>query len=31
MREMFIAGAELVGTSSGPELVKGLTGDINAY
>lgn len=31
MKEMFLAGAELVGTSSGPELVKGLTGDINAY
>lgn len=31
MKAMFAAGAELVGTSSGPELVKGLTGDINAY
>lgn len=31
MKAMFEAGAELVGTSSGPELVKGLTGDINAY
>ena len=31
MKEMFVAGAELVGTSSGPELVKGLVGDINAY
>lgn len=31
MQQMFIAGAELVGTSSGPELVKGLTGDISAY
>lgn len=31
MKAMFEAGAELVGTSSGPEIVKGLVGDINAY
>lgn len=31
MKAMFEAGAELVGTSSGPALVKGLTGDINGY
>ncbi|MCG7588004.1 deoxyribose-phosphate aldolase [Photobacterium sp. OFAV2-7] len=31
MKEMFEAGAELVGTSSGPEIVEGLVGDINAY
>lgn len=31
MKEMFEAGAELVGTSSGPEIVDGLVGDINAY
>lgn len=31
MKAMFEAGAELVGTSSGPEIVKGLAGDINAY
>lgn len=31
MRDMFEAGAELVGTSSGPEIVDGLVGDINAY
>ncbi|TCL06760.1 deoxyribose-phosphate aldolase [Sodalis ligni] len=31
MKAMFEAGAELVGTSSGPELVKGLAGDINNY
>jgi len=31
MREMFEAGAELVGTSSGPAIVDGQTGDPNAY
>lgn len=31
MREMFEAGAELVGTSSGPAIVDGLIGDPNAY
>lgn len=31
MKEMFASGAELVVTSSGPELVTGLVGDINAY
>ncbi|XBS68867.1 deoxyribose-phosphate aldolase [Acerihabitans sp. KWT182] len=31
MKAMFEAGAELVGTSSGPELVKGMAGDINSY
>lgn len=31
MRDMFEAGAELVGTSSGPEIVDGLVGDINSY
>jgi deoxyribose-phosphate aldolase len=31
MKIMFEAGAELVGTSSGPEIVDGLTGDPNAY
>ena len=31
MREMFEAGAELVGTSSGPAILEGLAGDINAY
>ncbi len=31
MKAMFEAGAELVGTSSGPEIVDGLVGDINAY
>ncbi|PXV86856.1 deoxyribose-phosphate aldolase [Lachnotalea glycerini] len=31
MKDMFMAGAELVGTSSGPEIVDGLVGDINAY
>ncbi len=31
MKTMFEAGAELVGTSSGPEIVDGLTGDPNAY
>ncbi|NDL64606.1 deoxyribose-phosphate aldolase [Acerihabitans arboris] len=31
MKAMFEAGAELVGTSSGPELVKGLAGDIAGY
>jgi len=31
MKAMFEAGAELVGTSSGPAIVDGLTGDPNAY
>ncbi len=31
MRQMFEAGAELVGTSSGPAIVDGQTGDPNAY
>ncbi len=31
MHAMFQAGAELVGTSSGPEICDGLEGDINAY
>lgn len=31
MKAMFEAGAELVGTSSGPEIVKGLIGDISGY
>jgi len=31
MKAMFEAGAELVGTSSGPEICDGLEGDINAY
>lgn len=31
MKAMFEAGAELVGTSSGPEICDGLIGDINAY
>ncbi|PSW10282.1 deoxyribose-phosphate aldolase [Photobacterium rosenbergii] len=31
MQAMFEAGAELVGTSSGPEIVKRMVGDINAY
>lgn len=31
MKAMFEAGAELVGTSSGPEICDGLVGDINAY
>ncbi len=31
MRAMFEAGAELVGTSSGPAIVDGLVGDPNAY
>lgn len=31
MEAMFSAGAELVGTSFGPELVRGLLGNINAY
>lgn len=31
MKEMFEAGAELVGTSSGPAIVDGLVGDPNAY
>lgn len=31
MKVMFEAGAELVGTSSGPEIMEGLEGDINAY
>lgn len=31
MKDMFLAGAELVGTSSGPAIVDGLVGDPNAY
>jgi len=31
MQAMFEAGAELVGTSSGPSIVDGLVGDPNAY
>lgn len=31
MKEMFVAGAELVGTSSGPAIVDGGVGDPNAY
>lgn len=31
MKVLFEAGAELVGTSSGPQIVDGLVGDINAY
>jgi deoxyribose-phosphate aldolase len=31
MKLLFAAGAELVGTSSGPAIVDGLEGDINAY
>ncbi|RHW41643.1 deoxyribose-phosphate aldolase [Neobacillus notoginsengisoli] len=31
MKAMFEAGAELVGTSSGPEICEGLEGDRNAY
>ncbi len=31
MQELFAAGAELVGTSSGPAIVDGLTGDADAY
>ncbi|MFV0503845.1 MAG: deoxyribose-phosphate aldolase [Lachnospirales bacterium] len=31
MKEMFEAGAELVGTSSGPQICDGLVGDENAY
>ena len=31
MKAMFEAGAELVGTSSGPEIMEGLAGDIDAY
>lgn len=31
MKEMFAAGAELVGTSSGPSICDGLVGDPNAY
>ena len=31
MKMMFEAGAELVGTSSGPEIIEGLIGDPNAY
>ena len=31
MKAMFEAGAELVGTSSGPEIMEGLEGDIDAY
>jgi deoxyribose-phosphate aldolase len=31
MQRLFEAGAELVGTSSGPAIVDGLTGDPDAY
>lgn len=31
MKELFEAGAELVGTSSGPEICEGLIGDSEAY
>jgi deoxyribose-phosphate aldolase len=31
MQELFEAGAELVGTSSGPAIVDGAVGDPNAY
>lgn len=31
MKDLFEAGAELVGTSSGPAIVDGLTGDADAY
>lgn len=31
MRDLFVAGAELVGTSSGPAIMEGLEGDIDAY
>jgi len=31
MQALFAAGAELVGTSSGPAIVDGVTGDPNAY
>ncbi|GAL24427.1 deoxyribose-phosphate aldolase [Vibrio variabilis] len=31
MQAMFEAGAELVGTSSGPEIVNRMVGDINNY
>ncbi len=31
MRGLFEAGAELVGTSSGPAIVEGLAGDPDAY
>lgn len=31
MQAMFVAGAELVGTSSGPAIVDGIEGDPNAY
>lgn len=31
MEALFAAGAELVGTSSGPAIVDGITGDPNAY
>ncbi len=31
MLELFEAGAELVGTSSGPAILEGVAGDINAY
>jgi deoxyribose-phosphate aldolase len=31
MQAMFAAGAELVGTSSGPSIVDGLVGDADAY
>ncbi len=31
MRELFEAGAELVGTSSATQIVDGLVGDVDAY
>jgi deoxyribose-phosphate aldolase len=31
MKALFEAGAELVGTSSGPEIVAGKAGDVAAY
>jgi len=31
MQALFAAGAELVGTSSGPAIVEGLAGDVDAY
>jgi len=31
MKDLFAAGAELVGTSSGPAIMEGLEGDIDAY
>jgi len=31
MKALFEAGAELIGTSSGPAIIEGIEGDINAY